>query len=187
MGRPDLHAEYSAAAHHLWYGSRFAPDRRAAELSWKAVKAIAAADGHLSEPERLRLLGKMCAVATPSEVIAEVLRFESHSASAVELLAQIGAPPEARLLTGVWIIYEALGIAMADGDLSAGELEAARHVGGALGLDIGMVDALHALCREETLLRRRRIDMLGAHLPAAFHTGQTEALPPDTPLSAAAR
>jgi hypothetical protein len=129
---------------------------------------VAAGDGVLSDVERERLLGKMCSILTPPDVVQEVMRFDEHSAAPERLVQNIRVPDEVRPGTGAWIVYEALSVAMSDGDLAAAELEGVRKVAAAMGVPSGTVDALTAFCRDEASLRARRIEILNSTIPTEF-------------------
>ena len=165
-------AEHVSAVQHLWYGHGHVPDRSDLEFSWKAVKAVAARDGVLSEPERLHLLGKMCAILTPPDVIEEVMRFDARSEPPERLLARVQVPDEVRPATGAWIVYEGLSVAMSDGELAGAELNSVRRVAAAMGVRPRTVDELTTLCRDEAALRARRIMLLRSTIPPPFRSAQ---------------
>lgn len=162
----------AVAAHVLWYGRRDVPSAANLELAWKAIKGMAASDGKLSEPERAYLHGKMCTLATPPDVIDAVMRDEPRPEPPAKLLARIAVSDGARAAMGAWIVYEGLSVALADGELAVGELEAVQKSATAMGVRSATVDALAALVRDEAELRRRRIEALFGPAAAATLFGQ---------------
>jgi hypothetical protein len=178
--------DHVAAVRRLWYGHGYVPSKSDLEFCWKAVKAVAAGDGLLSEPERLHLLGRMCSILTPPDVIEEVMRYDERSESAQGLLARIRVPDEMRPGTGVWIVYEGVSVAISDGELAAAELNSVRRFAAAMGVRAKTADALTALCREEAAMRTRRIELLGATLPVSsrFAHETAEHVTRDQPMQA---
>ena len=57
---------------------------------------MAAATGELTVREQVRLLGKMCAIATPPDVVPVVMEFEPGTVPLTELFAGIDVPAQAR-------------------------------------------------------------------------------------------
>lgn len=160
--------EYVSALQHLFYGHGNVPDRDDYVYSFRAVKAIAAGDGVLSEPERLCLIGRMCAIGAPDDVVDEVLAWDPHGAKPVELLARVGVPADVRRGTGGWIVYEGLSVALADGELALGELAFARAAAAEMGVPDGAVDAFLTLCRDEAAIRSRRVSTLFSTFTGEF-------------------
>jgi hypothetical protein len=161
-------AEHISAVQFLWYGHRNVPKPSDFAYSWKAIKTVAAADGELTVREQVRLLGKMCAIATPPDVVTEVMAFEPGTAGLTELFDGIDVPPQARPGAGAWLIYESLGVMTADGSLSDEELGAAREAATALGVPDGAVDTFADLWEAEEQLRARRIRDLNSTIPTEF-------------------
>lgn len=161
-------AEHVSAVQFLWYGHRNVPKPSDFAHSWKAVKTVAAADGELTVREQVRLLGKMCAILTPPDVVNEVMEFTAGEAPLTELFAGIDVPPQVRPGTGAWLIYEALGVMTADGSLTDDELRAAREAAAQLEVPDGAVDTFAALWQEEEKLRARRIGDLNSTIPTEF-------------------
>jgi hypothetical protein len=168
MGDSEMKSENVAAVQYLWYGHKNVPKKSDFEFSWKAIKTIAALDGRLSEPERLCLLGKMCAILTPPDVVDLVMQFDEQSETPEQLLARIDVPQEVRAGTGAWIIYEGLSVSIADGELADEELAGLCGVAATMGVPTSTVYALHDLCKEEAALRRRRIEMLHSTISTTF-------------------
>jgi hypothetical protein len=164
---PALPPDHVAATQYLWYGHRNLRDTTELELCWKAAKAIAAGDAPLTEEEHDALLGKMTATAVPPSVIATVLRWDPQTATPAGLLAHLELPTAARLELGLWIVYEGISIAFADGSLGLGEIDGVYDVAETMGVPFTTVDALIALCREEALLRSRRIKTLEGRIALA--------------------
>lgn len=174
MGSSELKPEYVGAIQHLWYGHQNVPRSSDFEYAWKAIKVAAASDGQLTERERLHLLGKMCAIGTPADVVEKVLEFDETSTTCEALLYRIDVPPEVRPGTGAWVVYEGLSVAMADGELSDGEREAVRRTAAAMGVSSEVVGALEEQVREESALRDRRLQTLFSTIPTEFrfaHSG----------------
>lgn len=161
-------AEHVSAVQFLWYGHRNVPKPSDFAYSWKAVKTVAAADGDLTVREQVRLLGKMCAILTPPEVVGEVMDFTPGDASVAELFAGIDVPPEVRPGTGAWLVYEALGVMIADGSLTPEELDAVREAASAMEVPDGAVDTFADLWEAEEKLRARRIGDLNSTIPTEF-------------------
>jgi hypothetical protein len=161
-------SEHHQAVQHLWYGDARVPAPGELEVAWKAVKAIAAGDRVLSEPERLCLVGRMSALGTPPEVMAGVLAWNEQSMKAADLFAQVPVPSEARRPTGAWIVYNGLSVAIADRELAPGELEAMVGIARRLDVDAPTVQALYQVVHEEADVRRRRIAALNGALDDAF-------------------
>ena len=161
-------AEHISAVQFLWYGHRNVPKPSDFAYSWKAVKTVAAGDGELTVREQVRLLGKMCAILTPPDVVTEVMEFTPGAASVTELFAGIDVPPQVRPGTGAWLIYEALGVMVADGSLTAEELGTAREAAAAMDVPDGAVDTLAELWQAEEELRARRIRDLNSTIPTEF-------------------
>jgi len=161
-------AEHISAVQFLWYGHRNVPKPSDFAYSWKAVKTVAAADGELTVREQMRLLGKMCAILTPPAVVGEVMQFTPGAASVAELFAGIDVPPQVRPGTGAWLVYEALGVMVADGPLTAEELGAAREAAAAMEVPDGAVDTFAELWQAEEELRARRIRDLNSTIPTEF-------------------
>jgi hypothetical protein len=151
--------EQVSALRHLFYGHAAVPAKGDLANAWKAVKVVATGAGVLREPQRLCLLGRMAALGTPADVIAEV---EAYEGRADGLLARLGRTPELRQRTGAWILYEGLSVAMSGGEPSRGVLAAARAIATGTDTAIETLEALTEICREEAALRRRRIDVLAA-------------------------
>ena len=164
----ELPTEYVAALQQLWYGHQNVPRRSDFEHAWKAVKSVGACDGSLSENERLYLLGKMCAIGTPSDIIDQIMAFDEHSGTPESLVAGIDVPEAVRPGVGAWIVYEGLSLAMSDGDLVDAELDALRRAGAAMGVPAATIDALVDQCREEAAVRERRIRTLFSTIPEQF-------------------
>ena len=163
---PSLEPDHVAATQLLWYGHHKLRRRSELELCWKAAKAIAAGDGIVSDDERIALVGKMTATATPESVVEAVLAWDEHTETASELLAHLSLPAELRVELGTWMVYEGLSIALADGHLGFHEMEVAHEVAIAMGVPLSAVHALLPLCRDEALLRERRIRALQVRSPA---------------------
>ena len=161
-------AEHISAVQFLWYGHRNVPKPSDFEFSWKAIKTAAAGDGQLTVREQVRLLGKMCAILTPPEIVPVVMEFEPGEATVAELFAGIDVPPEARPGAGAWVVYEALGVMIADGDLTPEELDAARETAAALDVPPGSVDAFADQWKLEEKVRAQRIRALNATIPTEF-------------------
>ena len=164
----DQDAGYAGAVQHLWYGHQNAPNSSDYEHAWKAIKAVAACDGQLSEAERLYLVGKMSAIATPPDVVRSVLAFDEGSSAVSALLDGIQVPAEYRPGVGAWVVYEALSVAMADGELAEGEAEAVRAAAEKVGVGADTVDELTYQVRQESSLRERRIELLNSTIPGDF-------------------
>lgn len=165
----DQAAGHAGAVQHLWYGHQNAPNSADYEHAWKAIKAVAACDGQLSDAERLYLVGKMTAIATPPGVVRTVLAFDEGSSSVGELLDGIQVPPDYRRGVGTWVVYEALSVAMADGELAAGERDAVTAAAEKMGVGADTVDALTDQVRQESSVRQRRIELLNSTIPGDFH------------------
>lgn len=167
MSNRDRAPAHVAATQYLWYGHRQPRDRDQLELSWKAAKAIAAGDGTLTEEEREALVGRMTATATPEPVIDAVVRWDPSAATPADLLAHLDLSAAPRLELGLWIVYEGVSIAFADGSLGLGEVDGVYDVAETMGVPPSTVEALIALCREEALLRARRIQTLQGRIAVA--------------------
>ena len=161
-------AEHISAVQFLWYGHRNVPKPSDFEHSWKAIKTVAAGDGQLTVREQVRLLGKMCAILTPPDVVPLVMEFEPGEAPVSELFAGIDVPPEARPGAGAWIVYEALGVMIADGDLTEQELDAARAAATELDVPAESVDKFADQWQLEEKVRAQRIRALNATIPTEF-------------------
>jgi hypothetical protein len=168
MGSSDLKPEYVGAIQHLWYGHQNVPRKSDFEYAWKAIKVAAAADGELTDTERLHLLGKMCAIGTPPDVVEMVLSFDETSTTCEALLYRIDVPPEVRPGTGAWVVYEGLSVAMADGELSDGEREAIRRTAEAMGVGSDVVTALEDQVSQEAAIRQKRLQTLFSTIPTDF-------------------
>ncbi len=160
MSHSALEPDHVAAAQLLWYGHHKVRPHSELELCWKAAKAIAAGDGTVSDDERVALVGKMTATATPESVVNAVLTWDEHTETATELLAHLRLPDDLRRELGVWMVYEGLSVGLADGHLGFGEIEIAHEVAVAMGVPLATVHALIPLCTDEATLRRRRIQSL---------------------------
>lgn len=167
-----LPKDYVGALQLLWYGHTNIPQKADFELAWKAVKAVAAADGKLSEPERLSLLGKMCAIGTPLDVVETVMKWDEHSEKPAALLAKVGVPEAVRAGTGAWIVYEAMTVSFADGVLAPKEIEAVRSVAATMGVAPATVDALHQIVSAEAAIRQIRISTLHGSISEKFRFGK---------------
>jgi len=155
MSNGELEPDYVAATQHLWYGHRKLRKRSELELCWKAIKAIAVGTGHLSDEERVALVGKMMATATPEAVIEAVMSWDAHTETPAELLGHVRRSPDERLELGLWIIYEGLSVSFADGTLALEERNTVHVVAETMGVPVSTVEALIALCRDEALVRWR--------------------------------
>jgi len=164
----ELTAEKVGALQHLWYGHQNVPRHDDFLYAWRAIKSVGACDGQLSDAERIYLLGKMCAIGTPTDVVEAVMSFDEHAGTPAELIAGIDVPDEVRAGTGAWIVYEGLSLAMADGDLDERELDAVRRAGAAMGVGSDVVDALRVQVRQEAALREQRIRTLASTIPTDF-------------------
>ena len=98
----ELTREQVAALQHLWYGHENVPRRSDFVHAWRAVKSVGACDGQLTDTELLYLLGKMCAIGTPSDVVDEIMAFDEHSGTPEELVAGIDVPEAVR-----WVACQA--------------------------------------------------------------------------------
>lgn len=163
-----MKSEYIGAVQHVWYGHTNVPHDSDFEFAWKAVKAIVAGDGVISEAERLHLVGKMCAILTPQDVVERVMSWDERSEAPAALLAQVGVPPQIRRATGAWIVYEGLSAALADGELEPGELAVVHKVAQTLEVPSETVDALHEIVVAESKLRQRRIEALHGTISEKF-------------------
>jgi hypothetical protein len=168
MSNPPLEPEYAAAAQHLWYGHRKLRRPSELELCWKAAKAIAAGDARLNEDERSALIGKMCATAVPQEIIDAVMAWDERTGVPAELMAHLHVTPETRLELGLWVVYEGLCVAFADGDLALGERNSVHAVAATMGVPTSTVEALITVCRDEALLRLRRVKTLQGRIAVAL-------------------
>ena len=168
MGGTDLGPEYAGAVQHFWYGHQHAPSRSDYEHAWRQVKAIAAADGRLTDDERLYLLGRMCAIGTPTDIVDGVMAYDESAGRGQAAVDGINVPAEMRPGVGAWLVYEALSVAMSDGDLAERELEAVRGAANAMGVAPGTVDGLIEQCREERTVRERRIELLQSTIETEF-------------------
>ena len=157
-GAPE--PEHIAAAQELWYGHRKLRKLSELELCWKAAKVVAAGDAALNDDERTALIGRMCATGTPDAVIVSVMNWDEWLETPAELLAHLDLAEEERLELGLWIVYEGLSAAFADGDLALGERKRVYELAATLGVPSTTVDALVSVCRDEALLRARRIKTL---------------------------
>jgi hypothetical protein len=166
MSNAALEPDHVAAAQLLWYGHHKVRPHSELELCWKAAKAIAAGDGIVSDDERIALVGKMTAAATPESVVEAVLAWDEHTETATELLAHLRLPDELRRELGVWMVYEGLSAGLADGHLGFGEIGIAHEVALAMGVPLSTVHALIPLCSDEAALRLRRIRALKAPVSA---------------------
>jgi hypothetical protein len=160
-------AEYNSAVQFLWYGHRNVPKPGDYEHALKAVKAMAMVDGELSVREQVRLLGKMCAILTPPDVVEAVMKFDG-SESPADLLARVDIPSELRPGTAAWIVYEALAVMISDGALTLDELAAAREGAASMGVPGETVDTLAQLCEEEEAVRARRVKLLYSTIATRF-------------------
>ncbi len=174
MAPAELSHEQVAALQQLWYGHQNVPKRSDFEHAWKAIKAVGTGDGQLTDTERLHLLGKMCAIGTPPDIVDVVMAFDEHSASPESLVAGIDVPDEVRAGTGAWVVYEGISLAMSDGDLAEGELDAIRRTASAMGVTAETVDALAEQCSEEAAVRERRIRTLFSTIPTDFRFAGNE-------------
>lgn len=152
--------ERAKAAYQLWYGNKHLPPAADLEPAWKAVKIVAVGDGKLSDAERHFLVGKMHALHTPPEVIAIVVAYDPRGELPARLLAKLATSPDARASLGAWIVYEALSVALADGDLATGELDVVQKIAATMDVRSSVVDTLASIVREETALRERRVAAL---------------------------
>ena len=161
-------AEHISAVQFLWYGHRNVPKPSDFEHSWKAIKTVAAGDGQLTVREQVRLLGKMCAILTPPEVVPLVMEFKVGDAPLTELFAGSDVPPQARPGAGAWIVYESLGVMIADGELTDQELDAARAAAAELDVPAESVDRFADQWQLEEKVRAQRIRALNATIPTEF-------------------
>jgi hypothetical protein len=161
-------AEHISAVQFLWYGHRNVPKPSDFEFSWKTIKTVAAGDGQLTVREQVRLLGKMCAILTPPEIVPVVMAFEPGEADVAELFARVDVPPEARPGAGAWVVYESLGVMLADGELTPEELDAARAAAEALNVPAESVAAFADQWQLEEKVRAQRIRALNATIPVEF-------------------
>ena len=164
--------EQVSALQHLFYGHGNVPAKKDFECAWKAVKAVAAGRKRLSAPKLQCLLGRMSAAGTPPEVVDHVMAWDERSERPAALLAHLSGPAEGRLLTGAWILYEGLSVALVDGELGAGELAAVRAMAKGMDLAPETVDALSQVCSDEAAIRRRRIDLLFSGGAPSLHFDQ---------------
>lgn len=164
----DESATAVKAAYQLWYGNKHLPPSPDLEPAWKAVKCVAAGDGKLSEAERAFLIGKMHALHTPEPVIEAVLAYDVRSETPGKLLARLSVPTEARASLGAWIVYEALSVALADGEIATGELDAVQRIAATMNVRSAVVDALAEIVRDEAKLRDRRVAALRGSTAAAL-------------------
>jgi tellurite resistance protein len=168
MSEQALKPEDIGAIQYLFYGHQNVPKKSDFDHAWKAIKVVAAADGQLSETERLHLLGKMASIGTPADVVAAVMDFDVRFATCEALVAGIEVPAELRPGTGAWVVYEGLSVAMADGDLASEELEGVRRTAAAMGVPESVVDSLVEQVRQELALRERRLETLASTIPSEF-------------------
>lgn len=155
-----MQREQISALNQYAYGHAEFPQTRDLATVWKATKTIAAARRPLSEPSRLYLIARMSAVGAPYEVIEEVLAWNEQAERPETLAARVAAPGGLHWRAGALILYEALSMAMAGGDVEPNELETIGATASALDLRPETLEALLELCREEAALRRRRIAVL---------------------------
>lgn len=167
----DETAGAAKAAHELWYGNKHLPPEADLEPAWKAVKIVAMGDGKLSDAEHRALVGKMHALHTPSSVIAAVLAYEPRGESPARLLAKLTTSAEARASLGAWIVYEALSVALGDGELAVGELDAVQKIAATMDVRSAVVDVLAAIVRDEAALRERRVGALRGNVSSSLPGG----------------
>jgi hypothetical protein len=170
----ELSPEHVGALQQLWYGHQNVPTRTDFLHAWRAVKSVGACDGAITDEERLYLLGKMLAIGTPGDVVAEVMAFDEHAGTPAELVGGIDAPREVRPGIGAWILYEGLSLAMSDGQLDPREVQALRSAGALLGVPEDVMDALAEQARQEATLRQRRIATLNSTIPTQFRFAHSE-------------
>ena len=160
MSTGELELDPAAAARHLWYGERQARTCAETAFYWKVAKVIASSDGALNDEERTALLGRMSSTGTPPAVVEEVMAWNATAGVPSDILEHMMLPDDARRELGIGIVYEGLSIGFADGSLAPEERNSARLVAEVMGISSYTVEALVALCRDEALLRLRRVKTL---------------------------
>lgn len=164
-----MNREQVSAQQQLFYGQPDVPSTTDLERAWKAVKTIASAAGPLTELERRCLLGRMSAMGASAAVVEHVMAFDPRSESLGAVVGGIRASARNRWLTPAWMVYEGLSVAMSDGDLEPGELDAVRRAAASLDLPPDTVEALVQVCDDEAMIRRRRIDLLFSEEAPILH------------------
>ena len=177
MAAGESGSAHQQAAHWLWYGGRAALVVAGNEAGWRAVRLVASADGSLSDSERECLAARMVSQGA-AELVDPVLAWQAGEANLTTVLAELQLAPEARRGAGAWLIYNALCVALADGQLASTEMEAVKGVARALELEPQMVDALIGVVLDEASSRKRRLDTFERLVPAVVTPAVTPAMTP---------
>ncbi|HVL49195.1 MAG TPA: hypothetical protein VM889_11610 [Candidatus Thermoplasmatota archaeon] len=136
----------------------------------KAILAVAAADGDVTEAETAWLFGSFRALGAPDDAVEALLKFDPRSADLKEILDEEVAP-FARL-----VVHDAIRVARADG-LAGREREAARRAARLVGVDAEVVLAIESLLAVDDALRAARAVQLGAGEPVDFGSPAARSTP----------
>jgi tellurite resistance protein len=120
----------------------------------KAVLICARGDGHLSPIEREWMLGAYAARGVSAELIDELRAYEGKE-DLIEVLESTSVSHAAARV----VLYLAIQVCSADGELHELELAAIIKMGAVLGVSAEVVRQLNALYQEEQLLRQKRIKL----------------------------
>ena len=150
--------EHVSEQQQLLYGHADVPARKDLETGWKAAKAIAAGGHPLGDAARHCLIARMAAAGVPAEVVEHVMGWDERAERLEAPLARVTSAHGTR----AWILYEGLSVAIVEGGVTDGQLDAAHAVAAALDLTVDAVDELAEVCRQERDLRVRRLNLLSA-------------------------
>jgi tellurite resistance protein len=120
----------------------------------KAVMIVAGADGELSKPEMEAFLGRAACYGAPEEALAAYKSFDYRTAKLEDYVKSdynIG---------GGQVLYDAIHVAIADGEFHPDEHKAALKMAKILGVPDTMVAAIIKLIETEIAVRGMRIALL---------------------------
>lgn len=117
------------------------PEDAVQEIYAKALIICASADGHFHPKEKAWVRGYFCATGAPPSVVALVDGFQGSESDVVDILA---ADPRTAAAAARNLVFDALRVCEADGDLAEAERASIHRVASRMGLDAGAIHQVEA-------------------------------------------
>lgn len=134
------------------------PPGLAYEAYGKALIMCAAGDGKISEEERQWVVGFFAAFDSSPELLKVLKNFDGKGDILKTLSTgnTIASTPAAKR----WLVWDAMNICAADGDLHEAELKRIRAMASAVGLEPRVVSEIERLHKEQSSLKKKQFELL---------------------------
>lgn len=117
------------------------PEDNVQEIYAKALIVCARADGNFHPKEKAWVRGYFCATGAPPSVVALVDEYEGSEDELIEIL---GGDARTAAAAARNLVFDALRVCEADGDLAAAERASIHRVAQRMGLDAGAIRQVEA-------------------------------------------